>query len=103
MVQTPKNEMTTAPENWRSMNMRCEKWSSILCCYRCAVRIYSSAACALDAAGTADFHRAWERSEEARKFCDRFRATLLEHEHRHGCQMVREPAPSAIITRPQPN
>jgi len=66
--------------------MPCEKWSSILCWYCCAVRIYSSAACALNAAGDADFCRAWEQSEEARKACDRFRAALLEHEHRHGCQ-----------------
>ena len=77
--------------------MPSEKWSSIS-----AVRIYSRAACALDAAGTAKFHTAWERSEEARNACDRFRAALLEHEHRHGCQMVRKPAASAIWNLPQP-
>ena len=83
--------------------MPCEKWSSILCWYRCAVRIYSSAARALDAAGTAEFHTAWERSEEARKACDRFRAALLEHEHRHGCQMDLEPAAASMWNKPQPN
>jgi hypothetical protein len=82
--------------------MPCEKWASILCWYRCAVRIYSSAACTLDAAGTAEFHKAWELSEEARKACDRFRAALLEHEHRHGCQIVRAPAASTIRNLPQP-
>jgi hypothetical protein len=82
--------------------MLCEKWSSILCSYRCAVRIYSSAACALDAAGTAEFFKAWELSEEARQACDRFRAALLEHEHRHGCQIVGVPAASTIRNLPQP-
>ena len=82
--------------------MPCEKWSSILCWYRCAVRIYSSAACALDVAGTAEFHKAWERSEGARKACDRFRAALLEHEHRHGCQMGLAPAASTIRNLPRP-
>lgn len=82
--------------------MPCEKWSSILCWYRCAVRIYSSAACALSAAGTAEVYKAWELSEEARKACERFRTALLEHEHRHGCQMGREPVASAIRNEPQP-
>jgi hypothetical protein len=82
--------------------MPCEKWSSILCWYRCAVRIYSTAAGALSAAGTAEFNKAWELSEEARKACERFHTALLEHEHRHGCQMGREPAASAIRNKPQP-
>lgn len=82
--------------------MPCEKWSSILRWYRCAVRIYSSAARSLDAAETAEFDKAWERSEEARKSCERFRAALLEHEHKHGCQMFQKPAASTIRNLPQP-
>ena len=82
--------------------MPCEKWSSILCRYRCAVRIYNNSACALSAAGTADFSKAWELAEEARKACERFRTALLEHEHTHGCQMACEPAASAIRNKPQP-
>jgi hypothetical protein len=81
--------------------MPCEKWSSILCWYRCAVRIYSSAACALSAAETAEFCKAWELSEEARKACERLRTVLLEHEHRHGCQMAWEPAAPAIRDEPR--
>jgi hypothetical protein len=71
--------------------MFCEEWSRILSWYRNAVSIYSDAADALGVAGRPGFNAAWEVSEEARKACARFRATLLEHEHRHGCQVVPEP------------
>jgi 2-methylcitrate dehydratase PrpD len=71
------------------MNMPCEEWSWILSRYCSALSIYSSAARAMRAAGTADFNKAWKQSEEARKTSEGFRAALLEHEHRHGCQMAR--------------
>jgi hypothetical protein len=91
MVQSPKSKVTMTAENRRSMNLACEEWSRILFRYRGAVRTYSLAACAMGAAGTTEFDTAWERSEEARKVCERFRTALLEHEHRHGCQVLPEP------------
>src|ERR1700730_15322490 len=97
MVQTSKREVTTKPADGRSMNMPCEKWSSILRWYGSAVRIYnSSTAATLSAVDATEFNNAWELSEEARKACERFRTALLEHEHRHGCQVVPEPAAFAI-------
>jgi hypothetical protein len=69
--------------------MPCEEWSWILYQYRSAVRIYSDAAAALGVAASAGFRKNWELSEEARQACGRFRADLLEHEHRHGCQMIK--------------
>jgi hypothetical protein len=104
MVQASKNEVTTKPEEGRSMNMPCDKWSSILRWYGSAVRIYSSAVAAtLSAADAAEFNKAWELSEEARRACERFRTALLEHEHKHGCQAVPEPAAFAIPNKSQPS
>jgi hypothetical protein len=71
--------------------MSCEEWSRILSWYRNAVRIYSDAADALGVAEKPGFNAAWEVSEEARKVSARFRSALLEHEHRHGCQVAPEP------------
>ena len=70
------------------MRTSCEEWSGILCWYRSAVRIYSDATAALEVRGSFGFNEAWEVSEEARKACGRFRAALLEHEHKHGCQVA---------------
>jgi hypothetical protein len=72
--------------------MPCEEWSWILYQYRSAVRIYSDAAGALGVAVSIGFCRDWELAEEARTACGRFRADLLEHEHRHGCQAFTKPA-----------
>jgi hypothetical protein len=73
------------------MKIPCEEWFWILCWYRNAVRIYSDAAGALGVAGNLGFNQAWEVSEEARQACGRLRAALLDHEHRHGCQVLLEP------------
>jgi hypothetical protein len=99
MVQTTKSEVTVASSKGRSTKMFCEEWSRILRWYRNAVRIYSDAADVLDVEGTPGFNAAWEMSEEARKACARFRATLLEHEHRHGCQAPEPVKVNAIKTR----
>jgi hypothetical protein len=89
MVQTPKSEVTNVP---------CEEWSRILSRYCSAVSIYSSAARVMSSAtrvmragGTVESDKAGEQSEEARKVSEGFRAALLEHGHRHGCQIAREP------------
>jgi hypothetical protein len=68
--------------------MPCEEWSRILRWYHSSVRIYSDAADALAVAGGPGFNEAWKVSEEARTACGRFLAALLEHEHRHGCQVA---------------
>ncbi len=78
--------------------MSCEEWFWTLCWYRSAVRIYSNAADALGIAGSAGFNEAWEVSEEARKACGRLRAALLEHEHRHGCQLAQGPGQEILNT-----
>jgi hypothetical protein len=72
--------------------MPCEEWSWILYQYCSAVKIYSDAAGNLGVGVSIGFCKTWEQSEEARKACGRLRADLLEHEHRHGCQMVNGPA-----------
>ena len=69
--------------------MPCEEWSWILYQYRSAVMIYSDAAAALGVAASTGFFENWELSEEARQACGKFRADLLEHEHRHGCQIMK--------------
>ena len=68
--------------------MPCDEWSCILDQYRSAVRIYSDAAGVLGVAVSIGFCKHWELSEEERKAYGRFRADLLEHEHRHGCQVA---------------
>jgi hypothetical protein len=70
--------------------MPCEEWSWILSWYRSAVKIYSHAADALGVAGSPGFSEAWKVSEVARTACGRFLAALLEHEHKHGCQVAPE-------------
>jgi hypothetical protein len=72
--------------------MPCEEWSWILYQYRSAVRNYCDAAGAFGVAVPIGFCRDWELAEEARTASARFRADLLEHEHRHGCQAVTKPA-----------
>ena len=72
--------------------MPCDEWSWILYQYRSAVRIYSDAAGALGVAVNIGFCKNWESSEDARKACGKFRAELLEHEHKHGCRVIAEPA-----------
>ena len=71
--------------------MPCEEWSWILYQYRSAVRIYSDAAGALGVGVSIGFCKDWKQAEEARTACARFRADLLEHELKHGCQAVAIP------------
>jgi hypothetical protein len=82
------------------MKTPCEEWSWILFWYRSAVRIYSDAGDALSVARSPAFNEAWEVSEEARKACGRFRAALLEHEHRHSCQAPLGPGQEIPNTAP---
>jgi hypothetical protein len=83
--------------------MPCDEWSRILRKYRSAVRIYSDAADALVAVNIGVLEN-WGRSEKARKACGRFRADLMEHEHKHGClisvslQEIQSKAPLTLQT-----
>jgi hypothetical protein len=80
--------------------MPCEEWSWIVFQYRSSVRMYSKAAGLLGgASGGAGFNKAWEQSEDARKATDALRAALLEHEHKHGCQIALGPAIETRVER----
>jgi hypothetical protein len=68
--------------------MSCGEWSRILCWYCKADRIYSDATDALGLREDSGFTTTWEVLVEARKACARFRAALLEHEHKHGGQVA---------------
>jgi len=71
--------------------MPCDEWCQLIERYRSAVHTYDEAAKALsDLPGTA-FNEIWHRTERARQKCDRRRADLLQHEHKHGCLQVSQP------------
>lgn len=67
----------------------CEEWVQIVKEYQAAVRAYSEATAELSGVPGVEFNRAWMRAESLRKESKRLRAALFEHEHKHGCSVVR--------------
>lgn len=77
----------------RSRKMPCPEWRGFVEMYAQAARSLSEAINALPLAPGAEFNRAWERAERARKIFDEARTALLRHEHGHDCASQR---PSAV-------
>jgi hypothetical protein len=69
--------------------MPCPEWRGFVEMYAQAARSLSEALNALPLAPGAEFNRAWERAERARKTCDEARTALLRHEHGHDCATQR--------------
>ena len=67
----------------------CEEWVQIVKQYQAAVKAYSEATAELSGVSGVEFNRAWERAESLRQTSKGFRAALFEHEHKHGCSVVR--------------
>ncbi len=65
--------------------MPCEEWSRLVEQYRSAIKGYSEAASGLSGLPGAEFDKAWEQAEKARKISEGYRTALLDHEHEHGC------------------
>jgi hypothetical protein len=69
----------------RQQLVGCPEWRIILEQYRAAARNYSQAVLSLSAAHGESFNDVWMSAERARKACELFRASLLDHEHDHCC------------------
>ena len=67
----------------------CEEWVQLLKQYQVGVKAYSDATAELSSVPGAEFNRAWVRAESLRQASKDFRAALFEHEHKHGCSVVR--------------
>jgi hypothetical protein len=65
--------------------MACNEWFGLATRYRVAVKAYSDAIDAWNGLAGAEFNRAWQLAENARKDSMGCRAALLHHEHEHRC------------------
>jgi hypothetical protein len=67
----------------------CGEWVRIVKQFQATAKAYGEAAAELPGVPGAEFNRGWSRAESLRKESKRLRAALFEHEHQHGCSVVR--------------